>query len=84
MSRLRWRRPRSRRLPHWCYVEQVTGLRQYARVPEVPADPYDVPIALAKRLLAYQRTITLTPPQRAVYDRAVKLSQEGGPCCCRC
>lgn len=66
------------------YVEQVTGLRRYARVPEVPADPYDVPVALAKRLLAYQRAITLTPPQRAVYDRAVRLSQEGGPCCCRC
>src|SRR5439155_696701 len=66
------------------YVEQVTGLRSYASVPEIPSDPYDISVDLAKRLIAYDAIIRLTPSQRAIYDRAVKLSDEGGPCCCHC
>src|SRR5438093_1962219 len=29
------------------YVRQVTGLRAYAAVAEIPADPYDIPVGLA-------------------------------------
>jgi hypothetical protein len=66
------------------YREQVAGLRRYAGVPEIPRDPYDVPVALAKRLLTYKRSVTLTARQRRIYAHAMKLSEEGGPCCCRC
>lgn len=66
------------------YIEQGSGLRQYGRVELVPRDPYDIPVALAKRLLGYQKTISLTPGQQETYDRAVRLSHDGGPCCCRC
>jgi hypothetical protein len=66
------------------YREQLHGLRRYRDVPEVPRDPYDIPVALAKRLFAYQQTIKLTPAEQAVYDRAFKLSGDHGPCCCRC
>jgi hypothetical protein len=66
------------------YREQVAGLRRFAAVPEIPSDPYDVPVALAKRLIAYDERIELTGAQQASYDRAMKLSEEGGPCCCRC
>ena len=66
------------------YVQQVTGLRAYAAVDEIPADPYDIPVSLAKRLTGYGNSITLTPAQQAVYVQAVKLSDEHGPCCCHC
>lgn len=66
------------------YREQVAGLRRVVAVPEIPRDPYDVPVALAKRLIAYDARIELTGAQQAAYDRATKLSEEGGPCCCRC
>lgn len=66
------------------YIGQVRDLGRYRAVPEIPADPYDVPLALAQRLVSYDRTITLTPAQQATYDQAVLLSDEGGPCCCHC
>ena len=73
-----------RRMDLHKYTEQIAGLRRYAHVPEVPSDPYDIPVSLAKRLLGYQKSIELTTAQQATYDRAMKLSEEGGPCCCRC
>lgn len=66
------------------YVQQVRGLRAYAALSEVPADAYDIPVGLAKRLLGFDRALTLSPAQLAIYDRAVKLSDEHGPCCCHC
>lgn len=66
------------------YQEQVEGLRKYADIPQIPNDPYDVPVKLAKQLFEYQQTIQLTPEQRAVYDQAMQILAEGGPCCCRC
>ena len=66
------------------YVRQMHGLRTYARAPEIPTDPYDVPVTLARRLISYAESITLTPSQQTVYNGAVKLSYEHGPCCCHC
>ena len=66
------------------YQEQVEGLKKYTDVPQIPADPYDVPVSLAKQLFDYQKTFQLTADQQAIYDQAMKLSEEGGPCCCRC
>lgn len=66
------------------YQEQVAGLKQYADIHQIPSDPYDVPVSLAKQLFEYQKSIQLTPDQQAVYDQAMQLSEEGGPCCCRC
>jgi hypothetical protein len=66
------------------YQVQVQGLTKYADIPQIPSDPYDVPVSLAKQLFEYQKTIYLTPDQQAVYDEATKISKEGGPCCCRC
>lgn len=66
------------------YQEQVEGLNKYADIPQVPSDPYDVPVSLAKMLFEYQKTIQLTSDQQAIYDQAAELSEEGGPCCCRC
>lgn len=67
------------------YRSQLKGLRRYTHVERrmVPADPYDMPVALAKRLLSY-RSISLSPGQRALYRRAADKSTLGGPCCCHC
>jgi ABC-type transport system substrate-binding protein len=61
------------------YTEQVKGLRAYAAVSEIPADPYDVPVSLAKRLIGYRDSIKLSSSQQAVYDQAKKLLDEHGP-----
>jgi len=66
------------------YQEQVEGLRQYADIRQIPVDTYDMPVPLVQELLAYQTDIQLTAEQQLSYDEAMTLSDEGGPCCCRC
>jgi len=66
------------------YVRQIHALRAYAKVAEIPADPYDVPVSLARRLTTYASAIALAPSQHVAYDEAVTLSQAHGPCCCHC
>jgi hypothetical protein len=66
------------------YLRQVRKLGRYADVPEVPPDPYDISVRLAKRLTAYDKRISLAPGQQTTYDQAVKMADEHGPCCCHC
>lgn len=66
------------------YKEQVEGLKKYSNINQIPKDPYDVSVALAKELLNYDKNIQLTAEQQAIYDEAAKLSDEKGPCCCKC
>ena len=66
------------------YQEQVEGLKQYSHISQIPEDPYDISAALAKELFGYQKSITLTTEQQKIYDQAMELSHEGGPCCCKC
>lgn len=66
------------------YRVQVRGLRAYRVAAEIPPDPYDIPVALAKRLVAYDRSIELTRAQAETYRQAMRASQLKGPCCCRC
>lgn len=66
------------------YQEQVEGLKKYSEINVIPEDPYNIPVALAKQLFAYQQTITLNEEQQAIYDSAMEMSDEGGPCCCKC
>ena len=65
------------------YTEQVTGLKKYKDIPEIPSDPYDIDGALAKQLKAYY-DVELTPEQQKAYDYAMPNSMEKGPCCCKC
>lgn len=53
-------------------------------VSAIPRDPYDIPVSLAKRLLAFDRTVRLSPQQTRSYADAMQMSREKGPCCCRC
>lgn len=66
------------------YGEQVRGLRAYGDSPLIPPDPYDIPASLAKRLLRYDRTISLRRTEARTYARAMAMSDQKGPCCCRC
>ncbi|GIU68182.1 MAG: hypothetical protein KatS3mg001_032 [Candidatus Pacearchaeota archaeon] len=74
------------------YKEQIEGL---ANIKEknsyigrdlelIPDDPYDISRELADKLLQYQKTIQLSQEQQKIYEEAMKLSHEGGPCCCKC
>lgn len=66
------------------YKEQVEGLKKYSSIDKIPKDPYNIPVILAKELLDYQKNIELTSEQQAIYDKAMQLSHEKGPCCCKC
>ena len=66
------------------HQSQVQGLRAYSSVRQIPADPYDVPVSVAKRLLGYDATIHLTKLQARRYAQAMHMSSLKGPCCCRC
>jgi len=66
------------------YKEQVGGLEKYKNISQIPEDPYNIPVTLAKELFEYQKTITLNSEQQKIYDEATKMSHEGGPCCCKC
>lgn len=65
------------------YEEQVNGLEKFKGIPEIPSDPYDIDVDLAKQLKAYYDA-ELTPEQQKVYDYAMAHSNEKGPCCCKC
>jgi hypothetical protein len=66
------------------YEWQVKALRGYAAIPQIPTDPYDVPVSAARGLLRYDSSIHLSDRQQATYDRAMAMSREKGPCCCHC
>jgi hypothetical protein len=66
------------------YEWQVKALRRYAATPQIPRDPYDVPVALGRTLLRYDSAIHLSARQQAIYAHAMEMSTEKGPCCCHC
>src|SRR3989338_3441818 len=66
------------------YKEQVEGMKKYANISQIPSDPYDITAILAKELLKYDEEITLTQEEQDQYNEAVNMSEEKGPCCCRC
>lgn len=57
--------------------DQVEGLRAYRSTAVIREDPYDISVRLAKELLGYQQSITLTRYQAKRYEQAVTLSEEG-------
>lgn len=65
------------------YHEHLEKLKQYSYIPDIPLNPYKTPIDLAKKWIDYDKDTQLTPDEQAVYDNALKLSEEG-PCCCKC
>jgi hypothetical protein len=65
------------------YREQIVGLRSHVANSDIPADPYDIEVPLAKRLLAAYG-LQLRPEEQKAYEEAMATSSEKGPCCCEC
>ncbi len=65
------------------YNAELKNLQQYKAIPDVPMNPYKMPIPLAQKWIAYDSSTTLAPSEQATMDQAMKLSKEG-PCCCKC
>lgn len=65
------------------YAQQVEGLKRFADVAEISADPYDIPAGVAQKALA-SYDMELSPEEQKAYDYAMANSDEKGPCCCKC
>jgi hypothetical protein len=65
------------------YVKQIHALAHYDHR-FVPSDPYNMSVALARRLVAFNDTILLTHAQQQVYNQAFKFAPDRAPCCCHC
>ncbi len=46
------------------YEEQAKGLKKYSHIKEIPSDPYDIPVDLAKKLLSFDSSIILSTEQK--------------------
>lgn len=66
------------------YEKQTKGLKKYDSYDIIPKDPYDVPVTWAREMIEYGEQTILSFEQQTIYDEAVELSHEGGPCCCVC
>lgn len=66
------------------YEKQLEELKEYSDIDAIPKDPYNVSFALAQRLLGYEDNIKLNSEQQKIYDGAVEMSEDNGPCCCKC
>ncbi len=66
------------------YVSQINSLKQYANIPQIPANPYDISKDSAMQMLGYYDDIQLSPAQQTIYDQAQKMTDDHGWCCCQC
>lgn len=66
------------------YDAKLKGLQQFSHIPDVPRNPFNISVGLAKKTLNYDLSAVLTPEQQSILSQAAKMSNEGGPCCCKC
>ncbi len=70
------------------YEVQLKALERFidenGNIDFIPRDPYDVPVEQAQQLISFDSQVTLTPAQQETYNKAMKMSHHGGPCCCKC
>ncbi|MBS3074752.1 hypothetical protein J4447_04875 [Candidatus Pacearchaeota archaeon] len=64
--------------------ESLEKLQAYKDIPDVPLDPFHTPIEIAKKWIDYDKNTILNSEEQRIYDEAMKMSKEGGPCCCKC
>jgi len=66
------------------YQKQVEGLKKYKDFSFIPKDSYDTSAKEAKVAYGFLDSIILTAGEQKIYNDAMKISHEGGPCCCKC
>lgn len=72
------------KMDHHAYQEQIEGLAKYKDLSFIPKDPYDISAAEAKVAYGFLDSIKLDSDQQKIYNEAMGMSDEGGPCCCKC
>ena len=50
------------------YREQLGGLAKYSAIPEIPADPYDIPVGIAQKVTPYYDAV-LDASEQASYQQ---------------
>ena len=60
-----------------------TFIEENGNIDIIPRDPYDMSVEQAQLLTSFDQ-ISLTAEQQGIYDKAMKMSHHGGPCCCKC
>lgn len=60
-----------------------TFIEENGNIDLIPKDPYDVSVEQAQQLTSFDQ-ISLNAAQQSIYDKAMKMSHHGGPCCCKC
>lgn len=66
------------------YVSQVSDLKKYILVSQIPPNPYDISKASAQQMLGYYDNIQLSPAQQSIYSQAQSMTNDKGWCCCQC
>lgn len=66
------------------YISQITDLKKYASISQIPPNPYDVSKASAQQMLGFYNNIQLTSAQQSVYNTAKSMTADKGWCCCQC
>lgn len=66
------------------YNMQIEGMKKFAYISDVPPNPYDIPVVQVKKMLVYDTNTILNSEENATLTAAAKMSDEGGPCCCKC
>ena len=66
------------------YQQQITGLKNYSGIPQIPQNPYNVSVEQAQQLLGYYNNITLSASQNATFSQAALLTDDKSWCCCQC
>ncbi|MDC8451581.1 MAG: hypothetical protein LV477_01580 [Candidatus Nitrosotalea sp.] len=66
------------------YNEQIEGLKKFSYISDVPSNPYDIPVVQVKKMLTYDANTILTTEENSTLTVAAKMSDDGGPCCCKC
>ncbi|MDE1728044.1 MAG: hypothetical protein KGH81_02550 [Thaumarchaeota archaeon] len=55
---------------------QLERLKQYSNISDIPPDPYQIPVDVAKRWIDYDGRTMLNTSEQVVYNQAMKISEE--------
>ena len=66
------------------YQMQVRELRTFTAIPQIPPDPYNIAVPLARSLFHDDDVISLSAAESRTYSDAIAITADKGPCCCHC
>lgn len=66
------------------YNNQISSLKQYANIVQIPSNPYSISVKSAKQMIGYYDDLTLNTQQQTTFDNAALKTDDKGWCCCQC